>query len=435
MYRKTFVEFLSAFWQLQPSVRFITAPDEAKAAVTAMLAAHGLQPGPDYQLGHSKAFLKATKAGMLLKLLLQKQGQAAACIQAHWRGRVQRLAYQRLRQAALVLQAGARGMAARRLAQQLRQEKAATMMQAFWRGLAARREYQQVQAAALLVQNAWRVRVAVRQLDALQQQQAALMLQAAWRGRQGRLQFQPLLQEHRRRCAAASCIQAAWRRSKGQRFRMDAAAAAAARVIQRIWREREQHNSRVRRWQAAARQLLEAHRERQRRDRFKQQTAMFQEAAEQAEERRRSSSSGGGGGSSTNSSPRMSAAGVAPKEGAWIARAGMAMPMLPASGIGVTFKGMPGAATCTGAGGGGAKTHLYIGNRVLVSATACSGKRSSSSDGSTSEQQRTPTAEVVKAEAVAELDAEQRLQARLGDLPAQRRVQELLSRFNGGGSS
>ncbi len=50
-YRRTYPEFIDAFWQLRPASRH--KPDAA-ASTSALLADAGLQPGADYQLGHTK---------------------------------------------------------------------------------------------------------------------------------------------------------------------------------------------------------------------------------------------------------------------------------------------------------------------------------------------------------------------------------------------
>lgn len=188
---------------------------------------------------------------------------------------------------------------------------AATKLQAAWRGKAARQAYSAQQQAATLLQSAWRA-AAVRQQ--YRQHQAAALLQSAWRAavarqqyRQQRIQALQLRTQHR----AARKIQRAWRNSK-QPTEFDSypggveAADAAARTIQTIWRERDQHNSKVRRLQAAVRQLVQWHaaavvlqscwrghaarvaatkaREQQRRAAFKQQMKMFEQAMTQQQQ-------------------------------------------------------------------------------------------------------------------------------------------------------
>jgi len=134
---------------------------------------------------------------------------------------------------------------------------------ALLRALAARQLYAGMlaahrAAAAAKLQAAWRGRAA-RQVYA-EQQQAAVVLQSAWRAAAVRQQFAQVLQQKR----AACTIQKAWRRHKErQGFGTYAcgleAADAAARTIQCIWRERDQHNSKVRRLQAAVRQYTQLH--------------------------------------------------------------------------------------------------------------------------------------------------------------------------------
>jgi hypothetical protein len=276
------------------------------------------------QVGLTKVFLKAHQSALLNKLHMVALGRAATKIQAAWRGHAARRQYAVKRAAITTIQAGVRGMIGRRRAVEVRRDKAATRIQAAWRRACARASYLQLQQAALVLQCAARgaaARVLYRHMCEQQRQAAATAIQAAWRGRRvrqrcaaelaGALALQSAwrgllvrqqvaaqLQQHR----AAARIQRQWRRhwrACNGGFRCDAAAEAAARVIQGIWREREQHNSKVRQLQAAVRQytalhhaavtlqaawqgraarkVLTAHQDSQRRCRFKQQMAMFEQ--------------------------------------------------------------------------------------------------------------------------------------------------------------
>jgi hypothetical protein len=276
------------------------------------------------QVGLSKVYLKAHQSALLNKLHMVALGRAATKIQAAWRGHTARRQYAAKRAAIITIQAGVRGMIGRRRAAEVRRNRAATRIQAAWRRACARASYLQLQQAALVLQCAARgaaARAVYQRMLEQQRQAAATAIQAAWRGRRVRQccaaelagalalqsawrgllvrqQFAAQLQQHR----AAVRIQRQWRRhwrARNGGFRCDAAAEAAARIIQGIWRERGQHNSKVRRLQGAVRQytalhhtavtlqaawrgraarkVLSAHQEAQRRCRFKQQMAMFEQ--------------------------------------------------------------------------------------------------------------------------------------------------------------
>ncbi|KAF6253831.1 P-loop containing nucleoside triphosphate hydrolase protein [Scenedesmus sp. NREL 46B-D3] len=317
-FRRAFADFLEQFWQLHPAGRRSAASGDAAAAAAAcreLLAATGMSEGVDYQVGLTKVFLKAHQSALLNKLYSDPGGLEGAHGTAPVRSQAR---------SPVTIQAGVRGMIGRRRAAAVRRRQAATRLQAAWRCARARTAYLQLQQAALVLQCAARgaaARAVYRHLLEQQRQAAATAIQAAWRGRRVRLRCAAelagalalqsawrgllarqhcagQLQQHR----AAVCIQRQWRRHVQERngdFRCDAAAEAAALVIQGIWREREQHNSRVRRLQAAvrryaalhtaagalqaawrgraARRVLSAHQEAQRRCRFKQQMAMFEQ--------------------------------------------------------------------------------------------------------------------------------------------------------------
>ncbi|WIA32683.1 hypothetical protein OEZ86_003484 [Tetradesmus obliquus] len=249
-FRRSFADFLRQFWQLYPAGRQAAASGDAAAAAAAcrqLLAGCGMAEGVDYQVGSSKVFLKAHQSALLNKLHTVALGRAATKIQAAWRGHAARRQYAAKRAAILVLQAGVRGMIGRRRAAEVRRNRAATRIQAAWRRARARGAYLQLQQAALVLQCAARgaaARAAYRRMLEQQRQAAATAIQSAWRG-----------QAVRRRCAAelagALALQAAWR------------------GLLAAWRRR------------AACKLLAAHKDAERRCRFKQQMAMFEQQQQQ----------------------------------------------------------------------------------------------------------------------------------------------------------
>eukprot|EP00879_Flechtneria_rotunda_P008970 GHRR01009392.1.p1 GENE.GHRR01009392.1~~GHRR01009392.1.p1 ORF type:complete len:696 (+),score=311.73 GHRR01009392.1:1091-3178(+) len=390
-FRRTFADFLDAFWQLYPPGRAATSSGVAAAAAAAcrqLLTLAGMQEGKDYQIGSTKVFLKAHQSAQLTRLHLQALAAAATKIQAGWRCYKAQQVYVKQRKAIIAIQAGTRSMFARQRAAAIRRSNAATFLQAAWRGCAARAAYQQRQlaafvlqallrataakavyrqalhercsAAAVAMQSAWRA-AAVRQ-HCLQLQQQGLTLQSAWRGAAVRQQYRQALQQY----SAAVALQSAWRQYKRSKsaYRQDAAAKAAAIVIQTIWREREQHNSKVRRLQAAVWQYTAVHKaamvlqaawrvrtaqqqlhklqEAARRARFKQQMQMFEQQYG-AQAAAGSSSSlnwcGSDGGSADSASRRATLNGAAAGGAAQLQLPGV-MPPPQRAAYGVGFAGL-----------------------------------------------------------------------------------------------
>lgn len=338
-------------------------------------------------------FLKSHQSALLNKLHTQALAAAATKIQAGWRCHTARKQYLRQRAAVVTLQAGARGMFARQLAAALRRERAATVLQTVWRGRQTCLEYQQLQQATLVLQSMIRsmaARAAYQQMLFLHRSAAATVIQASWRGSAVRQQYKQdtaavtrlqaawraaaarqqhkeMLEQYRllqRQHEAATCIQRCWRRHQskpGVTYRHDAAAEAAAVVIQTIWREREQHNSKVRRLQQAVLQYTALHeavllvqtawrchhsikqlqklQHQQRRARFEAQRVMFEQqmAAAMQQQQQEASSSSRRGSRATSDSDN---SGTSPRS-TWASHHG-AMPPPVKAAYGVTFTGLQG---------------------------------------------------------------------------------------------
>ena len=231
-YRKPFLDFLSAFWQLQPSVLAAKDPEAAKVAAAGLLSSSGLSQGADYQLGATKVFIKATKAAYLLRILLQRTSAAAVKVQAAWKGYAVRKQYAELKAAVLVLQTWVRGMLARQLAHRLRCGKAAVVVQSQWRGYRCRVAYQETKAAAAVLQGSWRVLQAKRLLGQLRMEHAALVVQCAFRGWVARQE----LGRHK----AAVVLQAGWRGRQERRLLQRVKAAVVLQGVWRGWEARQQ---------------------------------------------------------------------------------------------------------------------------------------------------------------------------------------------------
>jgi hypothetical protein len=269
--RRTFGDFLDAFWPLAPTLRgprlerrasaasaggapppALGAADKAAAAelLRGVAARAGpklageLREGADWQVGHSMVFMRAGAAAALTRMQAHVQHAAAARVQAGWRGAVARREAEAARAALVGLQAAARGLLARREAQRRREASAAAVLQAAWRGRVARRDFAQARAAALVLQAGWRGAAGRRRAAALRRTRAAEALQAAWRGAAARAAFAPTLRRHR----AALKLQAAWRAwAAARRARYGPEHDAAARRVQFAWRNRVEMRSYLRR--------------------------------------------------------------------------------------------------------------------------------------------------------------------------------------------
>ncbi|EFJ51474.1 type XI myosin heavy chain MyoB [Volvox carteri f. nagariensis] len=120
-YRRPFAAFLEHFWQLCPEPVHAQEDTPRVGEVDA---------GPQYHLGHTKVFLRATAAAALERRRLAATNAAATTIQAHLRRH-----------------------------QEFRQERAALIMQTTWRSAVIRREYLftlRYWRAAVRIQTAWR---------------------------------------------------------------------------------------------------------------------------------------------------------------------------------------------------------------------------------------------------------------------------------------
>ncbi|KAJ9533759.1 hypothetical protein QJQ45_026789 [Haematococcus lacustris] len=264
-YRRPYATFLNYFWPLCPSAMHaalsqgpsqpaassqatkLPAPPRSlegalercpvetlRHATERILTAAGVT---DYQLGHTKLFLRPVQSVLLDSRRASLIATSATTLQAGWRGFVQHRRFLALRAAAVVLQRAIRTRQAQQLAFRLRMTSSALVVQAAWRGRQARQQLARARAAATVLQAGWRCQAARGLMQELRREAAALVYQSCWRSRSARAVLTAALQQSR----AARCMQAAWRGRQAHRaFLQQLPLVRAAITIQRAWRSSRQ---------------------------------------------------------------------------------------------------------------------------------------------------------------------------------------------------
>eukprot|EP00798_Chlamydomonas_sp_ICE-L_P016611 gene16611-22853_t len=144
-YKRQFMAFADYFWPLHPSALHKLVEHEKqhggsvgkqKEAVEKLLAVLGIG---EYQLGHTKVFLRGAQAAHLDKLRTHKLNTSATLIQSMYKGYVARRGFLAQRGAAITIQSHLRALLARRVAYLLRVESAALVFQTLARQMMAQR--------------------------------------------------------------------------------------------------------------------------------------------------------------------------------------------------------------------------------------------------------------------------------------------------------
>ena len=167
-------------------------PDE-REAVAALLSALSSLPGErtrksmqGWQLGHTRAFLKAGQLALLEVMRLRRITACVLCIQSTFRAWLQRRRFNRLRRAVICTQKRTRGCLARKKYRIALRERSALIIQRHWRGHAAVIRFVMTRKAVLCIQESFRghrTRV-LEKAEAVDR--AATAIQARWRGHTAR---------------------------------------------------------------------------------------------------------------------------------------------------------------------------------------------------------------------------------------------------------
>ncbi|CAM9455312.1 unnamed protein product [Phaeothamnion confervicola] len=251
-----------------------TASEEEAKAACREICECALE-AKDFQLGHHKVFLRDDGIERLRAALQRHFVASATSIQAAWRGRCARKLLNRKRDAAVTLQRCARGALWRR--RFLCKRRAAVTMQVAWRRFVDARRFRCARVAAIVVQSYVRMRLALKlgvraRARAAKQAAAATLLQKVTRGwlarrrfanaRAGAIALQRIARGHaarrefctlrtqdrlrREREAKKATKMQAWALMCLAQKKLAAAVAAATR-IQAAWRRRRE----LRRYRAA----------------------------------------------------------------------------------------------------------------------------------------------------------------------------------------
>ncbi|XP_031498331.1 protein OPAQUE1 isoform X2 [Nymphaea colorata] len=219
--RRTYAEFLDRFGILGPE--FLDGSYDEKDVADKLLRKLGLE---NYQLGRSKAFLRAGQIAVLDGKRAEVLDNAAKVIQGCWRTFVAYKDFMLKKSAAIKLQAACRGFVARSIYVAKRKYFASIVIQKYVRGYLLRNAYLQVYSSVLVVQACIRALSVRQKFLFVKEQRAATLIQGAWRMRKAYSFF------HRYRTSVIA-IQCAWRRKLSKRelrrLRLEANEAGALR--------------------------------------------------------------------------------------------------------------------------------------------------------------------------------------------------------------
>ncbi|KAK4772709.1 hypothetical protein SAY86_014484 [Trapa natans] len=174
--RRTFYEFLNRFGVLAPDV--LDGNYDDKVACQMILDKKGLK---GYQIGRTKAFLRAGQMAELDARRAEVIGNAAKTIQRRSRTYITRKQFISLREASIKLQSFSRGIMCRKLYDQLRQEAGALKIQKQLRSFIARKSYLSMRSSAIILQIGLRGMAARNTFWFRKQIKAVTVMQADWR--------------------------------------------------------------------------------------------------------------------------------------------------------------------------------------------------------------------------------------------------------------
>ncbi|KAJ7972561.1 Myosin [Quillaja saponaria] len=197
--RKPFEEFVDRFGLLAPEV-FDGSSDEVTACKR-LLEKVGLV---GYQIGKTKAFLRAGQMAELDARRSEVLGRSASIIQRKVRSYLARRGFVVLRLSAVYIQAACRGQLARQIYDKMRQEASCLMIQRDFRMYLSRKAYKALYSSAVSIQTGMRGMTARSELRFRRQTRAAVIIQSQCRRYLALLYFMKIKK-------AAITTQCAWR--------------------------------------------------------------------------------------------------------------------------------------------------------------------------------------------------------------------------------
>ncbi|KAF3775094.1 Myosin-15 [Nymphaea thermarum] len=170
--RRTYAEFLDRFGIL--GTEFMDGSYDEKDVADKLLRKLGLE---NYQLGRSKAFLRAGQIAVLDGKRAEVLDNAAKVIQRCWRTFVAYKDFMLKKSAAINLQAACRGFVARSIYVAKRKHAASIVIQKYVRGYLLRNAYLQVYSSVLVIQACIRALSVRQKFLFVKEQRAATLIQ------------------------------------------------------------------------------------------------------------------------------------------------------------------------------------------------------------------------------------------------------------------
>lgn len=198
--RRTYTEFLDRFGLLAPEL--MDGSYDEKTVTERILHKLKLE---NFQLGRTKAFLRAGQIAILDSRRVEVLDSAARFFQSRFRTYLARKEFIRIKGAACALQAYCRGCSARIVYETRRQTAAALVIQKHARKWLLHRAFLLLRSAVLIIQSSIRGFSVRHKLACMKEQRAAMVIQAWWKMWKACAVF-------RRYRRAAVSIQCAWRR-------------------------------------------------------------------------------------------------------------------------------------------------------------------------------------------------------------------------------